>query len=312
MQNVLILGGTGFIGSHIAEAIIENNDVHLSCLVRNESNTSFLKSKGIPFEKIDFGDIKLLTSFINRYDIIVNAVAVLNGSWHEREKREIEHLNKLFTAIISREKIFIHLGSIISYGYKLPFDPIDETFIPLSSFNDDLISQKKDAFIEKHIPVNQYYIIQPSSALGLRDKNGLTSTILESYKTGKFPLVSGGNSIISIIDARDIGNAFNFIINNHTNIPSGKYLIKGYDTSWDVLKSELDSVYDMSMKAMEIKKGLFKIIGWLGQYIFRSNKLNLKTASFLSDNKCYNSGKIENYGFKPRYSLQDTLLKITS
>jgi nucleoside-diphosphate-sugar epimerase len=267
-----------------------------------------LESTGVPFEKIDFADINLLTSFINRSDIIVNAVAVLSGSWHEREKKELEHLNRLFNSIKSREKLFIHLGSIISYGYKLPFDSIDETYTPLSSFNDDLISQKKDDFIEKHIPVYKYYILQPSSALGIRDIKGLTSTILQAYKTGKFPLVSGGNSIISLIDVRDIGRAFNFIINNHAHIPPGKYIVKGYDTSWKDLKHELDSVHGMTMKAMKIKKELFEIIGWVGQYIFKSNKLNLKTASFLSENKCYNSGKIENYGFKPLYNLRDNLL----
>ncbi len=76
MQNILLLGGTGFIGSHIAEAIIKNNHVNLLCLVRYKSDTSFLQYNNIPFEKVDFSDSKKLTSFFDHADIIVNAFSV--------------------------------------------------------------------------------------------------------------------------------------------------------------------------------------------------------------------------------------------
>ena len=60
-MNILVTGATGFVGSHLVEKLSQENE-HIRCLVRNTSNTDFLKKLGVKIEYGDLTDEKSLLS----------------------------------------------------------------------------------------------------------------------------------------------------------------------------------------------------------------------------------------------------------
>lgn len=306
-KKVIILGATGFIGSYVAEAIQGKEPYKLLCLVRKSSDTNFLESIGATCKVIDFENIIALQEEFLKADFIINCLAMTNGDQNLRKTTELNLLKTIEKALSNNNAAFIHLGSIISYGYKLPSTPIDENYIAQKTDFEDKISILKDDFIINSKTIRNYLIIQPVSTLGARDNHSFSYNLKLQHKQGKFPLVSGGKSKISIIDTRDIGRAFLFVIENWENIKQGKYLISGYDTSWNKIKSMFDEKSGKGQKAIHIPSVLIKVFGFISDAFRLSDEITRKAASFLSKNKLYNAGKMTEYGFKPVYNLEDNV-----
>ena len=51
-MKAVITGGSGFVGSHLAEMLLEQK-VNVICLGRGIADPSYLAGKNIPFEKAD-------------------------------------------------------------------------------------------------------------------------------------------------------------------------------------------------------------------------------------------------------------------
>lgn len=308
-MKVLMYGATGFIGSHIAECI--NKSYELVCIVRNSSNTSFLDNKKIKYMKSDFSE-NSLKELNTDFDVIVNAIAILNGNIHDREINEYSLLKKILASLNKNNVLYLHLGSIISYGYKLPDKEIDEGFKGIKLKDEDLISFNKDNIVDKLCNMKniKYINIQPTSTLGLRDKKSFAARIIDNYNNGKFPLISGGNSNIPIIDTRDIGNAFKFAIDNYITIKESKLIITGYNTTWKEIKHEFDNYFKNEKKSLNIPKSLFLLLAYVCEIIGKREKLNLRMAYILSKSRWYSSKNFNKYGFKASYGLKENILHL--
>ena len=88
-NNILITGGAGYIGSHIAEHLVnfKNNIIIIDNL---ETGFKRLINKKARFIKSDIKDKKKLVSIINKFkiDTIIHLAAYLNVSEAESNKKK--------------------------------------------------------------------------------------------------------------------------------------------------------------------------------------------------------------------------------
>lgn len=305
-MKVVMFGATGFIGSHIASEVNRHHD--LLCIVRSGSITQYLDNEGIHYKAIEFNKTAV-EAIVSEADVVINAVAVLSGSMSKREETELKLLSMIIEAIDERSMAYLHLGSIISYGYKLPDHAIDELFKPDVLVDEDRTSALKDKMVEEIMTKRRikYVNIQPSSTIGRRDTKSMSHRILKNYNEGKFPIVSGGNHNLPLIDTRDIGRAFLFAVNNIAEIQSGSYIIKGYDTTWLELKMAFDKYFERRAKSLRLPLWLLLVIVRIAAVFGGSNGINKRIAYILGKGRFYSSERFESYGFKPVYDIDDNI-----
>jgi len=118
MANVLITGGTGFLGSHIVEAFC-NKEIETGCLVRKNSKLDNIKGLHVKLEHGDIEDLECLIKVFKNYDFVIH-VAALSGDWGSYDKFYNTNvkgtLNVLEACNVNGIKNIIITSSISVYG----------------------------------------------------------------------------------------------------------------------------------------------------------------------------------------------------
>lgn len=201
-MKVLVTGGTGFIGSHLAEALIkENFDVY--CLVRNPEKIRFLKGLNVKILQADCSDKESLKKIKWDFDYIFNLAGITKAKHPEEffqsnyigTKNLIETVAELNPTI----KRFVHVSSLAAVGPCRDGIPVDEKTepAPVSEYGKSkLLGEKAVEFFKERLPVT---IIRPPAVYGPRDSDFLT--FFKMIKTGiVIYLVEGLYSMIYIDD----------------------------------------------------------------------------------------------------------------
>ena len=197
--NVLILGGTGFLGSHIVEAV----------LALGHTVTLFNRGKTNPdmFRELEtiIGDrnTDAINKLANRkWDTIIDTAAYFPRSVEgvmNATKNNIKHY--LFISTISVYADWSVVGMDESSPLGVIDDPTEEkitgeTYGPLK-----VLCEKA---VDKHMP-HKHTIIRPGLIVGPRDKTDrFTYWPVRIHKGGEVLAPGNGNDYIQYIDVRDL------------------------------------------------------------------------------------------------------------
>lgn len=87
-MKAFVTGGTGFIGSHLVETLLDNNNYsEIRCLVR--TNDKWLKNKNFIRVKGDLDDLSVLKKAVQDVDVIFHLAGLVKAPTY----REFEHAN---------------------------------------------------------------------------------------------------------------------------------------------------------------------------------------------------------------------------
>ncbi|MBY0460930.1 MAG: NAD-dependent epimerase/dehydratase family protein, partial [Gemmataceae bacterium] len=78
-HTILVTGATGFVGSHVAEALVRRGDT-VRTLARDGSDTKFLDGLGVTTVRGDLTDAEALKRAVAGCDVVVNCAAKV-GDW---------------------------------------------------------------------------------------------------------------------------------------------------------------------------------------------------------------------------------------
>ena len=297
MKNILIIGGTGFIGYHLAKKCLKKNFKVTSISKNQPKKIRFLKK--VKYIICDISNKKILKKIGNSFDYVVN----LGGYVDHKNKQEtyrshylgLKRLTKIF--IKKKIKKFIQIGSSMEYGrvkspQKENFNCYPESIYAISKFlsTKHLITlYKKKKF--PAVILRLYQVYGPN-----QDKNRLIPIIIDSCKNNKsFPCSSGVqlrdflfvddliDAILRCLDKKVEGKIINIgsgkiikvkkIINKIVNFyKAGKPLFG----SIKLRNEEMLRVYPSLLIAR-------KFLGWKSKVSF--GKGILKTINFYNKNK---------------------------
>src|SRR5689334_3573800 len=110
-HTVLVTGATGFVGSHVAEALVRHGDA-VRALARTGADTTFLERLGASIVRGDFSDAAALKTALEGVDVVVHCAAKV-GDWgpvDEFRKVNVEGLRALFDATLGKPlHRFVHV-----------------------------------------------------------------------------------------------------------------------------------------------------------------------------------------------------------
>ena len=116
MKNILIIGGTGFIGYHLAKKCLKKNFIVTSISTNQPKKLRFLKK--VKYIICDINNEKVLEKIDNNFDYVVNLGGYVNHK-NKQETYRSHYLGlKKLTKILLKKKIkkFIQIGSSMEYG----------------------------------------------------------------------------------------------------------------------------------------------------------------------------------------------------
>jgi len=197
-KKLLIIGGTGFIGYHVAKYAIKKGWKVTSISLKKPKKYRFISKVNYFRTNISkFNNLKKIIK--DKYDYVLNAGGYVNHSKNKKDKKKIfgEHYVGLvnLTKIFSKKKIksFVQIGTSTEYG-KINI-PHQENIVckPKTFYSQAKLKATKHSiklFKNKGFPITvlRFYLVY-----GPKQSNNrfITNIILGCIKNKKFPCSKG-------------------------------------------------------------------------------------------------------------------------
>jgi len=236
LRTVLVTGATGFVGSHVAEALARRGD-SVRALVRRGADTSLLERTGIQIARGDLSDPSSLKVAVEGCDVVVHCAAKVGDWGHVDEFRRInvEGLRSLLDAVLGKPlHRFVHVSTLGVYEAR-HHHGTDETE-PLPERHIDGYTQSK---VEAERLVLQYHrkqgvpvvILRPGFVYGPRDRTVLPR-LVDRLKEGSVIYIAGGKHALNTTFVGNIADAALLSIDSPNaageifNITDGEFISK--------------------------------------------------------------------------------------
>lgn len=205
-MNILVLGGTGFIGSHLVDALLADGQ-QVRVLSRNpEQYRSSLPEVDYRFG--DFLDASLLAKSLEGIDTVIHALSTTVPGTSNKNPREDIHSNLegtvgLLDAMVrggTQRLIFLSSGGTVYGNTTANLIPEDSLLHPLSSYGIVKMAIEQYLLFYEHLCGVRPLILRPSNIYGPRHGHigvqGIISTFLAAIKKGDPLKVWGDGSIV--------------------------------------------------------------------------------------------------------------------
>jgi nucleoside-diphosphate-sugar epimerase len=256
---VLVTGGSGFLGSHVAERLAaDGHQVRL--LLRATSSRRFLK---FPYETAagDITDPESLSGAVHGVDAVVHTAGLVKA----RSEAAFYHVNAagtghLLEAVEANNpslKRFIHVSSLAAHGPSPDGRPrpMDAAPNPITAYGRTKLAGED---IVRHSAVAlRSVIIRPPVIYGPRDP-----ALVPFFKLAKFriaPLLMGGMNKVSIIYVEDAARAIAEAATAEADVAGKTYAVDdGEVYTWRDLLAAVEEAAGRSAFRISAPRWLFE------------------------------------------------------
>ncbi|MBI5212187.1 MAG: NAD(P)-dependent oxidoreductase [Nitrospirae bacterium] len=187
-MRALVTGATGFIGSHLAAALIREG-FNVKCLVRNRSRLRFLEDMNVKIVKGDCTDRDSLIDAVKGVDYVFHLAGLTKAcSEEDYYNANFKGTENIVRAVVENTpdiKRFVYLSSLAAAGPSYDGKPLKEDCepMPVSVYGKTKLEGEKIVTANgKNIPVT---VIRPPAVYGPRDRDLLV--FFKMIKSGVVP-----------------------------------------------------------------------------------------------------------------------------
>ncbi len=257
----LVTGASGFVGSHVVEALLERN-YRVRCLVREESNLGWLPLERIELARGTMTDASSLASAARDVDLIVHNAGRLRA---ERDAL-YEDVNVLGTRLLveaaqsaARLQRFVLMSSIAAGGPSRHdhFRTEDDPDQPQSAYGRS--KKRGEEEVERVGTAIPWTILRPCPVYGPRDRGFL---ILARMATRGYSFRVGGKSQpVQAIHVRDLVNATLLAAESPRAIGRHYYIAHPEVTDWNTVGRIMSQTIGKSSVTLSVPRWAVPMVG---------------------------------------------------
>ncbi len=227
-MRVLVIGGTGFLGSHLVPKLVERGH-QVSVLTRRKAEVPRLESQGVTGIQGDLMEPAAILSRVPPQDaVVLMAMPLTFGRMSRKRFRETRYRTTQFVATTLALGEKLSCPTILTQGtsYRArPGDVIDERH-PIDRFGITEVGEPADRMIADAMKRGVPPLVRmlPGQIYG---PGGLFMEMYRRMKSGKFGIVGRGDNHIPRVHVKDCAEAFARAIEKR---PVGESFIIADDT----------------------------------------------------------------------------------
>ncbi|MEQ9309908.1 MAG: NAD-dependent epimerase/dehydratase family protein [Balneolaceae bacterium] len=306
-----VTGGTGFVGSHLVEALIASPKYsEVRCLVRSADKWL----TGLEFTRIegDLFDLQTIGKALEGVDVIFHNAAILRAP----TKKEFTRANVDATENLVRlgqkkgVKNFIILSSLAGVGPSSGTPVTEKTRMnPISFYGES--KKEMETIIHKIArKEDSIKIIRPPAVYGPRETD--IYTFFKTFATGFCPIIGDGNHpTLSMVYVKDLIDGI--MLSSQKNEPGVHTFFIGGDQdeySWNQIRKITSIVMNKKALPIKIKPNWVKKIAVVieggaslfGKYpVVNKEKANEMVHEWV----CSSQKAKQELGYRPQVSIQE-------
>ncbi len=310
-MKIFLTGATGFVGSHLAEKLLEQGH-QVRVLLRTTSNLRWIAD--LPLESF-YGSLNDPSSLVNGLrdvDVVIHCAALTKALKNEEYYQvNFEGTKKLVDVIVEKDlpvKRFVFISSQAAAGPSTSLEPVTEEDPPhpVSEYGKSKLMAEQYILSKKeNLP---FTIIRPPAVYGPRDTDVLQ--FFQSVKRGIIPKWQNRDKYLSFVFVKDLVEGIELAA-RHPKAENQIYFIADPQPySWDDLARITQEFFNTKAIHVPIPLGAVKLIATLSEQWSKITKRpsiinRQKVAELLPDFWICSSKKIaQELGFKTKTDLQ--------
>ena len=212
-MKALITGATGFIGSHIADRLLERDDT-VRALARPSSDVSYLKERGVELVSGDITDPASLPAAVAGVDVVYHLAATVSdwGPWRQFQAVTIEGTrNVLEAAARAGVSRFLHVSTdgVYAHGHlgkrMTEETPLERRFAWWDYYRRSKLAAERLAWRYHKDGRLTVTVVRPALVLGERDRATLPGVV--AFLRGKSAAYMGdGRNRLPYVYAGDVAS----------------------------------------------------------------------------------------------------------
>lgn len=315
-MKALITGATGFVGSHLADKLIEKN-FEVFCLKRKSSNTRWLDGKNVNFVEGDLFSNEALSDCISGMDYVFHVAGLVKARTKEEYLKGNYESTKNLLEISAKEnpgmKKFVFISSLAGTGPAIKQKFVDEDTLPHPITSYGISKMKAEHEVMLYKDKLKTCIIAPPAVFGPRD-----TEILIYFKTfykGLNSVIGFDDKYLSLIYVEDLVKSI-VLAAEKDEANSQKFFVsmdKAYN--WDEIGEVTSKLLSRKAFKLRLPHSLVYSVGYIAEFFSgftgKAATLNVEKCKDITQLRwtCSNE-KIKNVlGFKTDYDLESGFRK---
>jgi dihydroflavonol-4-reductase len=312
--SILVTGATGFIGSHLVDALLERGcKVH--CIVRETSNLQWLDTSRVILHTGDLHQPETYRDSLTDVDYVFHCAGITRAN----NRHEYLHNNArvgipFYQSCVDHGKQIkgvVHISSLAAVGPTLPGQKVDEDTPchPLTYYGKSKLTGEEIALgYASELPM---VVLRPPVVYGEREINFFT--YLKVIKWRMAIKVGTARQVLSIIHVKDLVDAMIRAAAAPDPNQNVFFITDGHEYSWD-------DVAQASMQALRVKAqtviipvSLMGFAAMVSEFLAKMNgriplldrqrMIDLRQSSWTASSERF----FDHYSFKPQLDLKQGL-----
>ncbi|CCQ92084.1 putative NAD-dependent epimerase/dehydratase family protein/3-beta hydroxysteroid dehydrogenase/isomerase family protein [Nitrospina gracilis 3/211] len=313
---VLVTGAGGFIGSHLVDALLQQN-MTVHALVRNPKRAKWLDATKIDLHTGDLLQPATYRDLLKQVDVVLHCGGTVRARKpSDFNRNNVTACNSLYEACLEHGrhlKSIVHLSSIAASGPS-PLDaPIDETAScrPHSDYGHSKLAGEVIALtFSRFLPIT---ILRPPVVYGERDRNLLD--YIKLISKGWNVHIGRKPKILSLIYIEDLTRA---ILHAGARPPESDrvlFITDGECYSWDRVAEAAMEILNVRARRIVLSQTALTALAFLSETFSKFSKhpplLDRQRVRDIDQGAWTASPKrfFDTYGFRPRYDLKEGLTR---
>ena len=220
-EKIIVLGGSGFLGTHIIHALQNASVCDVTCA--DIAPNQFLNCNQIKLDMLDLND---LMSKLNDYNIIINCTGQITKPFNHCLQLNSIGIRNLAKTISDLKVRLVHISTIAVYGSaencneESPLNP-ETSYATAKAFAEQLLLEN---YNKENIT-----ILRLANLYGSHQMKGVSAYLLRSYHSDrKLNFNNDGSLTRSFMHVKDCADIVTEVVKNRE--VAGIFNVKGHET----------------------------------------------------------------------------------